>query len=75
MRAYVFVNVKAGKTKEVAARLRQLDGVTAADPCWGTPDIIAVVNVKNEHALNDLILSRMQTLAGVEHTDTHITLE
>jgi len=75
MRAYVFVNVKAGKTKEVAARLRQLDGVTAADPCWGTPDIIAVVNVKNERALNDLILSRMQTLAGVEHTDTHITLE
>jgi len=75
MRAYVFVNVKAGKTKEVAARLRQLDGVTAADPCWGTPDIIAVVNVKNERALNDLILSQMQTLAGVEHTDTHITLE
>ena len=75
MRAYVFVNVKAGKTKEVAARLRQLDGVTAADPCWGTPDIIAVVSVKNERALNDLIFSRMQTLAGVEHTDTHITLE
>jgi len=75
MRAYVFVNVKAGKTKEVAARLRQLHGVTAADPCWGTPDIIAVVKVKNERALNDLVLNRMQKLPGVEHTDTHITLE
>ena len=75
MRAYVFVNVKAGKTKDVAARLRALDGVTAADPCWGTPDIIAVVSVKNERALNDLVLNRIQQIPGVEHTDTHITLE
>ncbi|OFV85429.1 MAG: hypothetical protein A3D93_05700 [Acidobacteria bacterium RIFCSPHIGHO2_12_FULL_67_30] len=75
MRAYVFVNVKAGKTKEVAARLRELEGVTAVDPCWGTPDIIAVVSVKTERALNDLVLNRMQKLPGVEHTDTHITLD
>ena len=75
MRAYVFINVKAGKTKEVAERLRELDGVKAADPCWGTPDIIAVVEVKNESALKDLVLTRMQGLPGVEHTDTHKTLD
>ena len=75
MRAYVFVNVKAGKTKDVAGRLRGLEGVQAADPCWGTPDIIIVVNVRNERALNDLVLNRIQKLPGVQHTDTHITLE
>ncbi|MBI4461459.1 MAG: Lrp/AsnC ligand binding domain-containing protein [Acidobacteria bacterium] len=75
MRAYVFVNVKAGKTKEVAGRLRDLAGVTAADACWGTPDIIVAVNVKTERVLNELVLNRIQKIAGVEHTDTHITLD
>lgn len=75
MRAYIFVDVKAGKTKDVARRLRELEGVAASDPCWGTPDIIVVVDVKNERALNDLVLTQMQTVPGVERTDTHITLE
>jgi DNA-binding Lrp family transcriptional regulator len=75
VRAYVFINAKAGKTKDVTKQLRQLKGVTAADPCWGTPDIIAAVEVKNERALNDLVLSQIQQVSGVEHTDTHIVLE
>ena len=75
MRAYVFVNVKAGKTKAVARHLSELDGVKTADPCWGTPDIIAYVEVKSERALNDLVLNHMQKSPGVEHTDTHIALD
>lgn len=74
MRAYVFVNVKAGKAKLVAKELAQLTGVRAADPCWGTPDIVAVVEVKNERALNDLVFNEFSKIPGVEHTDTHITL-
>jgi len=75
MRAYVFIEAKAGKTKEVTKHLRALEGVNAADPCWGTPDIIAVVEVKNERALNDLVLNRFHQVPGVDHTDTHIVLE
>ena len=75
MRAYVFVNAKAGKAKVVAKQLAQLQGVRAADACWGMPDIIAVVEVKNERALNDLVFNNIAKLPGVEHTDTHITLD
>ena len=75
MRAYVFINVKAGKAKEVAKKLADIPGVAHADPCWGTPDIIAFVEVKNERALNDLVFNSISKLAGVEHTDTHIALD
>jgi DNA-binding Lrp family transcriptional regulator len=75
MRAYVFVNVKAGKPKVVARQIAQLEGVKAADACWGMPDVIALVDVKNERALNDLVLNRIAKLADVEHTDTHIALD
>ena len=74
MRAYVFVNVKAGKAKVVAGKLAAIKGVVQADPCWGTPDIIAVCDVKNERALNDLVFNEISKLPDVEHTDTHITL-
>ncbi len=74
-KAYVFIKAKAGKTKDVAQALLALAGVKAADSCWGTPDIIAVVNIKNERALNDLVLSQIQQINGVEHTETHIVLD
>lgn len=75
MRAYVFVNVKAGKAKAVAQQVAEISGVQAADACWGVPDIIATVEVKNERALNDLVLNDIAKLPGVEHTDTHIALD
>ena len=75
MRAYVFINAKAGKTKTVAQGLRALTGVKTADPCWGSPDIILSVEVKNERSLNDLVLNKIQKIGGVEHTETHIILQ
>lgn len=75
MRAYVFVNVKAGKAKQIADQITRLDGVKAADACWGMPDVIVAADVKNERALNDLVLNRIAKLSGVEHTDTHIALD
>lgn len=75
MRAYVFVNVKAGKAKAVTKQLGQIEGVKFADACWGMPDIIALVDVKNERALNDIVLNDISKVDGVEHTDTHIALD
>ena len=75
MRAYIFVNAKAGKTKNVARSLRALTGVKSAEACWGSPDIILSAHVKSERALNELVLSKIQKIAGVEHTETHIVLE
>lgn len=75
MRAYVFVNVKAGKAKAVARDLTKIKGVKAVDACWGEPDIIVLVDVKNERALKDIVLNDISKIGGVEHTDTHITLD
>lgn len=75
MRAYVLINVKAGKAKEIARRLARTEGVKSADACWGLPDIIACVEVKSEKALDDLVLRQIQKIPGVEQTDTHIALE
>ncbi len=74
-KAYIFVSAKAGKTKDVAKALVGLSGVKAADICWGMPDNIAVVSVKNEHALSDLVLGKIQEIPGVERTETHVVID
>jgi DNA-binding Lrp family transcriptional regulator len=75
MRAYVLINVQAGKTSEVVMGLAEISGVKAAEACWGRPDIIAQVEAADLKELSTLVLSKTQKVAGVESTDTHIVIE
>ncbi len=72
MKAYVFVNVEAGKSTEVVGKLRAIAGVKSADTCWGLPDMIATIEVADLKALQDLVETQIQKVAGVRQTDTHI---
>ncbi len=72
MRAYVLINVRPGKVREVLAALTGLEGVRRADACWGLPDIFAEVETVDEKELNELVIDRIQLLDGVERTETHI---
>ncbi len=74
-KAYVLIKVKAGRTKEVLKTLKQITGVEQAHPCFGQPDIFSFVNVGDEKALSDLVISKIHTIEGVEETDTHIVAE
>jgi DNA-binding Lrp family transcriptional regulator len=75
IRAYVLINVRAGKAKTVAQALAELPGVKQAHACWGVPDVIGFVEVAGQRELDDLIMETIQKLDGVERTDTHITLD
>ncbi len=75
VRAYVLINVRAGKAKIVAQELGGMPGVRSAHACWGVPDVIAYVEVGSQRELDDLVLEKIQKMEGVERTDTHIALE
>lgn len=74
MKAFVLVNVKAGKGSVVLDALKRIDAVEIVYACWGRPDIIALVDVKNERALSNLVIDKVQPIAGIESTDTHIVI-
>lgn len=75
VRAYVLINVRAGKSKSVASDLSQTPGVKSAHACWGVPDVIAYVEVGSQRDLDSLIMDKIQNMDGVERTDTHIALD
>lgn len=75
VRAYVLLNVRAGKSKIVAEQLSKMPGVKAAHACWGIPDVIAYLEVDGQRELDELVMESIQKMDGVERTDTHIALD
>lgn len=74
MRAYVLINVRAGRVREVVDAVSQLEGVQHADACWGLPDVFAYVETPDEKSLNLLVVDKIQRLDGVDRTETHIVV-
>ena len=71
-RAYVLINVQPGRTSDVVRALSGIKQIKTIDPCWGKPDIIVVVEVSDQDALTQLVLSRIHEIDGVQQTDTHL---
>ncbi|HET9312513.1 MAG TPA: Lrp/AsnC ligand binding domain-containing protein [Nitrospira sp.] len=71
-RAYVLIHVQPGQTSRVVKALGEIKQIRTIDPCWGKPDIIAVVEVPDQDALTQLVLSRIHSIEGVSQTDTHL---
>lgn len=73
MKAYVFVTAASkANPRELAQEIGRIGGISAADLCWGLPDIIAVAESSDMKALETTIIDRVQRIPGVEKTDTHI---
>jgi DNA-binding Lrp family transcriptional regulator len=75
MRAYVLINVRPGKVRDVVSAVTQMEGVRHADACWGLPDVFVYVETPDEKKLNLLVMDKIQRLEGVERTETHIAVE
>ncbi|HEY5627850.1 MAG TPA: Lrp/AsnC ligand binding domain-containing protein [Nitrospira sp.] len=71
-RAYVLIHVNPGQTSQVVRALGEIKQIKTIDPCWGKPDIIVVVEVADQDALTQLVLSRIHSIDGVSQTDTHL---
>ena len=74
-RAYVKINVAAGKEREVRDRLRKRTEVASADLTSGDQDIIALVQADTFDELLDLTLNQLRTIEGVTGTVTNLIVD
>lgn len=72
--AYVLVSVEPGRNTEVLSALRAVQGVKQAHACWGQPDVFTFVEMDDEKALAEAVLTTIQRIPGVRATDTHIVV-
>ena len=72
MRAYVLINARPGKVRDLAAAIAKLEGVRHVDTCWGVPDIFVEAQSADARGLDELVVDHIQKLDGVERTEAHI---
>jgi len=74
MLAYVLMEVPGKESQKVLEYLKKIDGVTEAAATYGDSDIIAKIDVPDISDLDEIIVEKIEILAGVKSTHTLIVL-
>jgi len=72
--SYILIQLAPGKTKTAAKAISKIKGVKMAHAVTGPFDVIAFVEVPDLTALSDLILAKIQSIGGVQKTQTAIVV-
>jgi DNA-binding Lrp family transcriptional regulator len=68
--AYVLIQTEVGKAASVAAQVRDIVGVVAADDVTGPYDVIVRAEAGSVDELGRMIVSRLQMIEGITRTLT-----
>jgi len=70
--AVVLLNVKRDQINEVAEKLAEMNGISEVYSVSGQYDLVAVLRVKTNEELADLVTTRMLKMNGITQTETLI---
>ena len=70
--AIVLLNVARARVGEVADKLAATEGITEVYSVAGRYDLVAMVRVRTNEELADVVTNRMQRIEGIESTETLI---
>ena len=79
VKAFVFIEVAAGKSREVVAGITDLQQkrkeIQSVEAVTGPYDVIAVVEGPNVNAIGDLVAKNIQSVSGVMRTVTCLAMK
>ena len=70
--AIVLLNIARGRVAEVAEHLAGLEEISEVYSVAGRYDLVAMVRVKSNEALADVVTKKLQRVDGIETTETLI---
>ena len=70
--AIVLIKTSVDRIPEIAETIAAIDGVTEVYSVTGQHDLVAMVRVRAHEELAEVIPARLNKVAGVESTETHI---
>jgi DNA-binding Lrp family transcriptional regulator len=73
-KAYLLVETAVGKTRDVAATLRSIEGIDIVDVVTGPYDIIAVIAGDDMAIVGNVVTEKIHTVAGVVRTVTCVAV-
>ena len=68
--AITLMNVERGKIHEVAEQLVELDGISEVYSVGGRYDLIAIIRVRHNDDLADVVTDHIRKIEGIQQTET-----
>lgn len=68
--AYILIQTEVGRAADVAAEVRDMQGVKVADDVTGPYDVIVRAEARNVDELGKLVVARVQSIDGITRTLT-----
>jgi DNA-binding Lrp family transcriptional regulator len=75
VQAFILIDTSPGKARDVANKVREVPGVSAAHAVTGPHDIIAIAEAPDVSALGELVVQKIQSVHGVNRTLTSIVAD
>lgn len=72
--SYILMQLAPGMASTATEKISKIEGVKMAHAVTGPFDVIAYAEVSNLAALSDLVLAKIQTVKGVEKTQTALVV-
>jgi len=73
--AYVLIKSNTSEVDRVKTEIERIDDVTQANIVAGDVDFIAKLLVETPGQVKDIVASGIQTINGVENTQTYIAMD
>ena len=73
--AYVMIKVYTGEADRLKGEIEAIDGVTSSHIVAGDVDFIAKVEVETPAEVKDVAATHIQSIDGVEDTQTYIAMD
>ncbi|UWG48833.1 Lrp/AsnC family C-terminal domain [Halanaeroarchaeum sp. HSR-CO] len=73
--AYILIKANTGEADRVLDDIFAIDGVLDAHIVAGDVDFIAKIEVDSPQAVKDIAADQIQAIAGVEDTETYISMD
>lgn len=75
VKAYVMVKANTGEADRLRERIEAVEGVGSAHIVAGDVDLIAKVGVGSPAEVKDVAATHIQSIDGVESTQTYIAMD
>ncbi|MDZ7839420.1 MAG: Lrp/AsnC ligand binding domain-containing protein [Gammaproteobacteria bacterium] len=68
--AVILINAERTRIKEIAEKLADIGSISEVFSVSGNYDLVAIVRVKSNDDLADLVTEGLADVEGIEHTET-----
>ena len=73
--AIVLIRTQHGKINDVAETLAAIESISEVYSVGGSYDVIALVRVRTNEQIAELVTQQLVTIEGIEHTETMIAFK